>query len=58
MSDQERAAYGRRAEVELALAQAATCEDARRSHYLEAGRYLDLFHRAGRFGDREGVTLN
>lgn len=58
MSDQERAAYGRRAEAELALAQAATDEDARRSHYLEAGRYLDLFHRSDRSGGRDGATLN
>lgn len=48
MSDQELIAYGQRAELELALAQAADDEDTRRIHYLEAGRYLDLFHRAGR----------
>lgn len=56
MSDLELAAYGQRAELELALAQAASDEETRRSHYLEAGRYLDLFHRAGRAEDDTPYT--
>ncbi len=48
MSEQEVSAFGQRAEIELALAQAAEDEEVRRTHYMEAGRYLDLFHRAGR----------
>lgn len=48
MSEQGLADYGRRAEHALALAQSAHDEDARRTHYLEAARYLDLYYRPSR----------
>lgn len=44
LSDEDKAYFQRRAEAEIALAQAAEHESAVRSHYLLAGYYLDLAH--------------